>query len=77
MPETPMWLLSRGRVEDAERALCWLRGWVTPDIVKEEFNQLVTYNNSTNRGNHVKTRVVRLIPMVRGLTNPPTTMTEV
>jgi Sugar (and other) transporter. len=48
MPETPIWLLSRGRYKDAENALCWLRGWVTPEVVKEEFMQLVEYNNNTN-----------------------------
>lgn len=51
MPETPIWLLSRGRYEDAEKALCWLRGWVTPDVVKEEFNQLVIYSNTVNKTN--------------------------
>jgi hypothetical protein len=49
MPETPIWLLSRGRYEDAEKALCWLRGWVTPDVVREEFNQLVIYSNTVNK----------------------------
>ncbi|PSN40581.1 hypothetical protein C0J52_10776 [Blattella germanica] len=49
MPETPIWLLSRGRPKDAERALCWLRGWVTPDLVREEFNELVLYNNKNSK----------------------------
>jgi len=56
MPETPIWLLSRGRYNDAEKALCWLRGWVTPDVVREEFNQLVLYSNEVNKTNfQVKT----------------------
>ena len=51
MPETPIWLLSRGKYQEAEKALCWLRGWVSPDAVKEEFNQLVMYSNAVNKTN--------------------------
>jgi hypothetical protein len=29
--------------------LCWLRGWVKPAAVKEEFSQLVRYNEETKR----------------------------
>lgn len=28
---------AKGRSEDAERSLCWLRGWVSPADVKSEF----------------------------------------
>ncbi|CAH0402311.1 unnamed protein product [Chilo suppressalis] len=45
VPETPVWLLSKGRQKEALRSLCRLRGWAKPEEVKEEFDQLVTYND--------------------------------
>lgn len=38
-----MWLLSKGRREDALKSLCWLRGWVTPDKVEKEFREIEQY----------------------------------
>lgn len=29
-------------MNDAERSLCWLRGWVKPDDVKQELDDLVS-----------------------------------
>ncbi|KAJ9579588.1 hypothetical protein L9F63_004773, partial [Diploptera punctata] len=61
--QTPMWLLSRGRTKDAERALCWLRGWVTPDVVKEEFNQLVQYNSNTKTSTIIQLKTINPSPL--------------
>lgn len=46
MPETPIWLLSKGRQKDALTSLCKLRGWAEPDDVQKEFNDLLQYNDS-------------------------------
>nr|XP_018906603.1 PREDICTED: facilitated trehalose transporter Tret1-like isoform X1 [Bemisia tabaci] len=43
VPESPVWLLTKGRKADAMKALCWLRGWTTPECVRDEFEGLVRY----------------------------------
>lgn len=44
IPETPQWLLSKDRVREAEKSLCWLRGWVPREVVADEFNKLMEHN---------------------------------
>ncbi|XP_031635118.1 facilitated trehalose transporter Tret1-like [Contarinia nasturtii] len=40
VPETPIWLISRNRQEDALKSLRWLRGWVPRHIVAQEFIEI-------------------------------------
>lgn len=48
IPETPIWLLSRNRPNDALKSLQWLRGWVEPNKVENEFLALQRYNELSN-----------------------------
>ncbi|XP_026313966.1 facilitated trehalose transporter Tret1-like [Hyposmocoma kahamanoa] len=45
VPETPIWLLSKGRSKEALHSLCRLRGWAKPEDVKAEFDELEQYND--------------------------------
>lgn len=40
VPESPHWLISKMRLEDAKRSLQWLRGWTQPHMVQDELNDI-------------------------------------
>lgn len=48
VPETPLWLLSKKRDADALVSLQWLRGWVSPKAVENEFNEMKRYSETSN-----------------------------
>lgn len=47
VPETPIWLLSKERIDDALASLQWLRGWVSPKAVEQEFAELQRYKETS------------------------------
>lgn len=48
VPETPIWLLSRHRDEEASKSLRWLRGWVSESEIEKELNDLKEYREFAN-----------------------------
>ncbi|KAJ4442877.1 hypothetical protein ANN_04470 [Periplaneta americana] len=54
IPESPIWLIAQDRKNDAEAALCWLRGWVEPSGVRKELEELLCYHeNVTLKSAHM------------------------
>lgn len=50
VPETPFWLMAKGRKDDALKSLMWLRGWVSdPKHVETEFKEIQRYSEDSNR----------------------------
>nr|XP_018913096.1 PREDICTED: facilitated trehalose transporter Tret1-like [Bemisia tabaci] len=43
IPESPVWLITKGRMKDAQKSLAWLRGFAKPHQVQNEFDELVRY----------------------------------
>ncbi|XP_063979290.1 facilitated trehalose transporter Tret1-like isoform X2 [Diachasmimorpha longicaudata] len=41
VPESPYWLAGKNRMEDAEKSLRWLRGWVPSSSVREELQLIL------------------------------------
>ena len=40
VPESPHWLIKKGKYEQAKSSLAWLRGWTTKDEIEGEFMEL-------------------------------------
>lgn len=66
-----MWLISKGKNEKAETAMCWLRGWVEPETIKHELVELIRYNDvSGKRGDDVNTDDDRLFSKLAQFKDP-------
>ncbi|XP_050434465.1 facilitated trehalose transporter Tret1-like isoform X2 [Adelges cooleyi] len=49
IPESPAWLMSKGKYDTALDSVCWFRGWVKPHVVNDEYREMLCYYSSSNR----------------------------
>lgn len=61
VPESPHWLLSKDRPNDAEKSLQWLRGWVSPSAIHNEFTELQAFSRVANACTDCSKRSVKCI----------------
>lgn len=40
IPESPYWLITRNRLDQAKKNLAWLRGWTSLEMVEDEFRSI-------------------------------------
>lgn len=69
IPESPIWLMTKNREDDALISLKWLRGWQTNDSITNEFNDIKRYKEFSNACPVCRKTQVRC-------THPPTTVTQ-
>ena len=59
----------QGRLKDAQKALCWLRGWTEPEVVRDEFEQLLSYAKISPQLDQEKTQKKEKYELVQGNNN--------
>jgi len=60
LPETPAWLISRGRKEDAEKTLCILRG-TDSSQVQEELKSMESLDEKEQSGQSLRMTITKLL----------------
>ncbi|XP_074025646.1 facilitated trehalose transporter Tret1 [Leptinotarsa decemlineata] len=65
IPETPVWLITKNRYDEAKRSIAWLRGWTTIDNIENEFQELYKHNMKTKENVCTKNSLAKKLQTVK------------
>ncbi|XP_074000232.1 facilitated trehalose transporter Tret1-like isoform X2 [Rhodnius prolixus] len=64
VPESPVWLLMKGRKDEARASLAWLRGWVKQESVSREFRGMEAHCEASKLNSPVSSPTTPPLPYI-------------
>ncbi|XP_060518481.1 facilitated trehalose transporter Tret1-like isoform X2 [Cylas formicarius] len=65
VPESPHWLVSKNKLESAQKSIAWLRGFLPVEDAKQEFDELCEHLRKTSKKSTQGKKIIKLIENAR------------